>query len=332
MENGKDIQQVFRHVKNSNSNLVIKISTSISDSRNKGFILEIFKSIDIPEKDIIYINKEVIQKEKLDMNKVVLFIYDKAEKNSAKNKIELYNDNKSTTKVNICIHRGIGKYPFIIKPECQDKNENIIINPKESFNISYNNPFVGENINIDDENNQFYVSILCDNPIKYSFKYEREIELDENQFVDLNHKGEKIFKLSKKINQKKSIYYQINLCENKDSNSNLYYSFNILNQVLIKNDIYQEILLDSIKSFFFQFNSKGNNNAKFKYFYGPANLLKTINNFRKDIYISKTPDDKNLLLRFDSPFKEAIELKIIFISDSQDKLNDFCSLEKFCQN
>ena len=35
IENGKDVQQVLKHAKNSNANLVIKISTSISDSRNK---------------------------------------------------------------------------------------------------------------------------------------------------------------------------------------------------------------------------------------------------------------------------------------------------------
>ena len=330
LENEKDTK-VFKHSKNSNSNLVIKISSSSSDTKNKGFILEIFKGVTESEKEIVYISKEVAEKDNLSVNKVVLFLYDKSEINSAKNKIELYNDNTDGSKVKICIHRGMGKYPFIVFPLCQDEQENIIISPKESFNITYNNPFINSE---EDENNQFYISILADKPIKYRYVYEREIDLDENKYVDLNHVGSKIFKLSKKINQKKSMYYQINICENKNTNSNLKYIFNNSEPISIKNDIYQELLLDSIKSssFLIQFNSEGNNNAKFKYFYGPANLIKTINNFSKDICLSKSSDDKNLVIKFVSPFTEEIEVNILLVSDSQKKFSDLCSLMNFCEN
>ena len=330
LENEKNMQ-ILKHTKNSNSNLSIQIaSLSTTETENKGFILEIFKSIDILEKEITYIDKEV-EKDKLEMDKVILFIYDKNEINSAKSHIILQNDNQANRKISICVHSGKGKYPFIIKPICNDEQENIIIKPKENFTLSYNNPYI--NSNIDDENNLFYVSILTDRPISYSYKYEREIYLDENKYVDLNHKGVKIFKLSKKINQKKSMYYQINLCGNNYQNSSIFYTFNNSEPIEIKNDIYQEFSLDTIKSFMIEFNSEnGNKNGKFKYFYGPANLIKTINNFSKEIYISKNNEDNKLLINFETPFTELIDIQIILIADSPDKYDDFCSLMKFCEN
>jgi len=333
-ESEKDFK-VFKHTKNSNSNLVIKISSSASDTKNKGFILEIFKGVAQPENEIIYINKEVEQRDNLPVNKVVVFLYDKNEINSAKNRIELYNDNNDgNSKVKICIHRGRGKYPFITLPICENEEETIIISPKGSFNISYNNPFINSD-GEDDENNQFYASILVDKEVKYRYMYEREIDLDENKYVDLNHVGNKIFKLSKKINQKKSIYYQINICSNNSTNSNpnLNYIFNNSEPISIKNDIYQELLLDSIKSsFLIQFYSEVSNNAKFKYSYGPANLIKTINNFSKEICLSKSSDDNKLIIKFISPFTEEIEVYILLVPDTPSKFNDFCSLMNFCEN
>jgi len=73
LEKGKDIK-VFKHSKNSYSNLVIKISLSSSDSKNKRFILEIFKGVTESEKEIIYIGKEVAQKNSLSVNKLFIFL------------------------------------------------------------------------------------------------------------------------------------------------------------------------------------------------------------------------------------------------------------------
>ena len=51
--------QILKHTKNSNSNLSIQIaSLSTTETENKGFILEIFKSIDTTENNIIYIDKK----------------------------------------------------------------------------------------------------------------------------------------------------------------------------------------------------------------------------------------------------------------------------------
>ena len=331
LENEKDIQ-IFKHNKYSDTKLKIFISYLAEKDKNedKGFILEIFKSIDIDEKDIIYIEKEV-EKDKLEMDKVILFLYDKNEINSAKSKIELYNNNQADRAISICVHRGKGKYPFIIKPLCHDEQENIVIKPKENLTLTYNNPY--NNQKIDDENIQFYMSVLIDRPISYSYKYEREIFLDENQYIELNHKGNKIFKLSKKINQKKSMYYQINLCENKYKYSGLSYSINKSEQIFISSDIYQEVPLDSIKTYLLEFNSeKGNQNGTFKYFYSKSNLIKTIENFSKEISISKNLENDKLLIKFEIPFTEIVNIKILLIKNSQEKYNDFCSFMRYYKN
>jgi hypothetical protein len=162
------------------------------------------------------------------------------------------------------------------------------------------------------------------------------VKTGENEYTQLNHKGIKIFKLSKKINQKKSMYYQINICGNHNSDSKLKYIFNNSESITIKNDIYQEFSLDSIKSYIIQFDSEttgNNNNGLFKYFYGQANLLKTINNFSKEIFISKNTKNNNnqLVFKFQSPFNDMIDIKIILISDSQEKYDDICSLIKFLE-
>ena len=82
-----------------------------------------------------------------------------------------------------------------------------------------------------------------------------------------------------------------------------------------------------------EFNSEtGNQKGNFKYFYGPANLIKTINNFSKEIYISKNSEKDLFIIQFESPFTGLLNIKIILIWDCPDKYDDFCSLRQFCEN
>ena len=328
LESEKDLQ-VFTHSKNSMSKLDIKIlSSNETETENKGFILEIFKSIDVERNSIIYIDIEV-EKDIIEEYKTAFFIFDKNEINSANSKIELFNDNRNQQKTKLCIHRGKGKYPFIIKPKCTDEQENIIIEPKGNLTLTYNNPYK----NADDDNNVYYISIFTDSKISFSYKYEREIFLDENIYYDLNHKGNKKFKLSKKINQKKSIYYQINLCGNKYQNPNLLYKISNSDKIPIKHDIYQEFPLDTIKSYQMEFNiENGNQKGTFKYSYGPANLIKTMTKFSKEIFLSKNSGNDKLLISFISPFNDLVEVNIILIAGSSEKYEDICGLRKFFEN
>ena len=322
--------QIFKHEKNSESNILIKINSNNSneDLKNKGFILEIFKSIDILEDNIIYIEKETKQeKNDLDANKVAIFIYDKNEINSAFNKIELFNTyNDNTTKIKICVSSGKGKYPYMVKPLCNDEEENIIINPGESFVLDYNNPYINNNY---DENDQFYIIICSDKNLKYSYNYERKIKIEQDKYENINHKGNKIFKLLSEKHDKKSMYYQINVCENK--NNNLYYTINNSEKIPIKNDIYQECSLDQIKSFLVEFEGDGTQTAKFKYYYGSDKLLQKIEKFSKEICLSKSDDNNHLLIKFQTPFVQQIDVKIILVQGVTEKYKNYCEFEKFCK-
>ena len=324
-------EQFFKHSKGIDSEILIKINSNNNNtndnSDNTGFILEIFKGIDLAEEKIKYIEKETEQ-EDLSADNIITFIYSKDEINSANNKIELYNtNNDKNSKIKICIFSGKGKYPYILKPVCKDEDEYLIIKGGEKLDLTYNNPYTDGTY---DENQQFYVIIMPDKNIKYSYGYEREIKLNEEQYTNINHNGKKIFKISNQKHNKKSIYYQINVCENK--NSNFYYTINNSEKSLIKNDIYQECPLQEFKSFLVEFEGDGEQKAKFKYFYGPDKLLNTIEQFSKDIYLSKNDNNKELLIEFQTPFVQQIDIKIIFASEMVDKYKDFCSFEKFCKD
>ena len=324
--------QTFIYSKNSDANTLIKINsnnnianinTNNNATSNKGIILEIYKGIDIVNESIIYIEDET-EKGDLSSNSMISFIYSKKEINSAYNKIQLLNTNTQSTKINLCIRSGKGVHPFISKPVCTEEKEYIILEPGQSLNLTYNNPYLDGKF---DE--PFYVSLISDNNIKYSYGYERQNKLEQEIYAYLNHNGKKILKLSNQKHDKKSIYYQINVCENK--NSNFYYIINNSEKILINNDIYQECSLDDIKSFLVEFEGDGEQKAKFKYYYGSDKLLNKIEKFSKNIILSKSDDDKGLLIIFQTPFVQQIDVKIIFGSGIEQKYKDICSFEKDCK-
>ena len=256
---------------------------------------------------------------------MILFIYSKKEINSAFNKIQLLNENNAQAKINICIRSGKGVYPYISKPLCTEENEYIIIEPGQSLNLTYNNPYTDGKF---DE--PFYVSLISDNDIKFSYGYERQIKLEQNIYENLNHNGKKILKISSQKHDKKSMYYQINVCENK--NSKFYYNINNSGKTLIKNDIYQEYSLEDLSSYLITFEGDGEQVAKFKYFYGSEDLLNKIEKFSKNINISKNGDEKGVLISFQAPFVQQIDIKIIFALGFEEKYKNVCSFETFCKN
>ena len=48
--------------------------------------------------------------------------------------------------------------------------------------------------------------------------------------------------------------------------------------------------------------------------------------------LSKNDNNKELLIEFQTPFVQQIDIKIIFASEMVDKYKDFCSFEKFCKD
>ena len=326
----ENLIQAFQYSKNTDSNILVRINsnnvvnTNDNTKGNKGVILEVFKGIDILNENILYIEDET-EKGDLSSNKMILFIYSKKEINSAFNKIQLLNENNAQAKINICIRSGKGVYPYISKPLCTEENEYIIIEPGQSLNLTYNNPYTDGRF---DE--PFYVSLISDNDIKFSYGYERQIKLEQNIYENLNHNGKKILKISSQKHDKKSMYYQINVCENK--NSKFYYNINNSGKTLIKNDIYQEYSLEDLSSYLITFEGDGEQVAKFKYFYGSEDLLNKIEKFSKNINISKSGDEKRLLISFQTPFVQQIDIKIIFALGFEEKYKDVCSFETFCKN
>ena len=91
---------------------------------------------------------------KLQADKILFLEYDK--KNSTQVDLRLYNEENDD--VNICIHTGLGIYPYLIKPECT-KEQIINLKKNEYLNLIYENPINNEvmskNINSD---NHFYIS------------------------------------------------------------------------------------------------------------------------------------------------------------------------------
>ena len=325
-----NLMQTFIYSKNSDSNILIKINsndniasinTNNNTTSNKGIILEVYKGIDINNESIIYIQEET-ENGDLSSNSMISFIYSKKEINSAYNKIQLFNTNKKN--INLCIRSGKGVHPFISKPVCTEENEYIIIEPGQSLNLTYNNPYLDGKF---DE--PFYVSIISDKNIKYCYGYERQNKLEQDIFANLNHNGKKILKLSNQKHDKKSIYYQINVCENK--NSNFYYIINNSEKILINNDIYQECSLNDFKSFLVEFEGDGEQKAKFKYYYGFDNLLNKIEKFSKNIILTKSDDEKGILIIFQTPFVQQIDVEIIFGSEIEQKYKDICTFENYCK-
>ena len=103
-------------------------------------------------------------------------------------------------------------------------------------------------------------------------------------------------------------------------------------KILINNDIYQECSLNDIKSFLVEFEGDGEQKAKFKYYYGSDKLLNKIEKFSKNIILSKSDDEKGILIIFQTPFVQQIDVKIIFGSGIEQKYKDICSFEKNCKN
>ena len=48
---------------------------------------------------------------------------------------------------------------------------------------------------------------------------------------------------------------------------------------------------------------------KFKYYYGADKLLQKIEKFSKEIYLTKSDDNKYLLIKFKTPFIQKLMLK-----------------------
>jgi len=321
----------LKHEKNNNSPLNISLPNDyvITDDLTNSLILEIIKEINI-EKNLIKIQKSNIENSKLNAMNYLFVEYD--QKSSTLMKIILKNDD-FISNAKICIHKGYGVYPYLIKPIC-DSDEFLILGKNENLILTYENPYLSslsDKITIE---NPLYISIFTDTKITYSLTYEKYSSLNiSDGYKDIDVDGQEIIQLEKREDFP-AIYYQINICQ--DFNNNLqdysltnpifsYYfdkkdNSNIIN---IKSNIYNEYHPESEKPKI-TFISNGAIKGKFKYTYGEMNKLKYKESFSRKINAEQ--NKKLLKLSMESPFIGNLTFTVIIINSDFEKYEGYCGL------
>ena len=306
----------------------------ISNENGNYLILEIIKEIGI-EKNNIKIYKSNIQNSVLEAQKYLFFEYE--EKSSSQ--INIILKNNEIKDANICVHKGYGIYPYLIRPYCE-QDEVIVLKQNEEINLIFENPYLSNEIkNINNNDNPLYISVYSDNLINFSYEYEKYSILNiTNKYKDIDFKGKEIIQLGNTKNYP-SIYYQINLCQ--DINSNFpKYSFEkpLLNYYFSKKEpeinniyknIYKEEKINSNNPKII-FNNDGNLKAKFKYIYGNENKLNYNENYSKKITVEQ--NKKILKISLESPFNGDIIVNIILITSDFDQYNGYCDLIDLYEN
>ena len=326
----------LKHETNMTSSLKFLLTDydDISNENGNYLILEIIKEIGI-EKNNIKIYKSNIQNSVLEAQKYLFFEYE--EKSSSQISIILKNNEIKDS--NICVHKGYGIYPYLIRPNCE-QDEVIVLKQNEEINLIFENPYLSNEIkNINNNDNPLYISVYSDNLINFSYEYEKYSILNiTNKYKDIDFKGKEIIQLGNTKNYP-SIYYQINLCQ--DINSNFQeYSFEkpLLNYYFSKKEpeinniyknIYKEEKINSNNPKII-FNNDGNLKAKFKYIYGNENKLNYNENYSKKITVEQ--NKKILKISLDSPFNGDIIVNIILITSDFDQYNGYCDLIDLYEN
>ena len=312
----------LKHDKGTNAilNIFLKDYSDIPNQQCNSIILEIIKEIDIDE-NLIKIQKSPVEDSTLLPEQFLFFEYEN--RRSPQSKIILKNEeNKNAT---ICIHKGYGIYPYLIKPICEN-NEYINLKQNEELILTYDNPYISpvtQNINCID--NPLYIGIYTDNKIKYNYLYEKySIYNTNNGYKDINFNGKEIIELEQNKNFP-MMYYQIVLCLDFDNNIEKYsYNDSLFNYYFDKKD---NIEITDVKKYILKeyelhtdnpvivFNTNGELLGKFKYKYGDKNKLNYYNdNYSNKINLSQ--ENNILKISVESPFRGDITLSILLINSN----------------
>ena len=321
----------LKHEKNNNSPLNISLSNDhvITDDLTNSLILEIVKEINIDQKSI-KIQKSFIENSELNAMNYLFVEYE--QKSSTQMKIILKNDDIMSN-AKICIHKGYGVYPYLIKPIC-DSDEFLIISKNEQLILTYENPYLSSLSNNIMIENPLYISIFTDTKITYSLSYEKFSSLNCSEgYKDIDINGQEIIQLENREDLP-SIYYQINICQ--DFNNNLQ-DYSLINPIFsyyfdkkdnsdiidIKSNIYKEYQSKSEKPKI-TFISNGAIKGKFKYTYGQMNKLKYNESYSRKINAEQ--NKKILKLSMESPFIGNLTLTAIIITSDFEKYDGYCGL------
>ena len=329
------------HEKDVDYDLNIKLNVYydlINVPKQQELIIEIIKEIDI-EKNLLKLEKS-IENAILQSKKYYFFEY--SQKDSSQVQITLKNENDNIC--DICIHKGYGVYPFLIKPICEE-DDFINLSQNQEINLIFENPYLSPfSKNINSIDNPLYISIYSDNNIKFSYVYEKYSTFNINgNYKDINFNGKEIIQLENHKNFP-IIYFQINLCQ--DINNNFQeYSFTkpIFNYYFDKKENYEvnDINSNIIKEYELHsenpkiiFYGDGALKGKFKYIYGNKNKLNYNDNYSKKINVMQ--NKKFLKMSVESAFYGEITMNAIIITSDLEKYNGYCEIidlyEKFKNN
>jgi hypothetical protein len=296
-------------------------------------IIEIIKEIDI-DKNKIKIQKSSVESSMLSAYQFLFLEYE--QKSSTQSKIIIKNIENEN--INICVHKGYGVYPYLIKPICES-NEYINLKKNEELILTYDNPYLSPiSQNINNIDNPLYISLYANDTIKYSYVYEKYSNFNmSNGYKDINFNGKEIIQLEKR-RVLPTIYYQIYLCQDFNNNIQEYpfnkplfiYYFDKKENIEINNvnkNIFKEYELHTDNPIIV-FNTDGTLKGKFKYEYGDKNKFKYFNyNYSKKI---NTSQNKNILkISVESPFPGNITIVVIIITSDFSKYNGYCEVIDF---
>ena len=330
------------HEKDVDYDLNIKLNVYydlINVPKQQELIIEIIKEIDI-EKNLLKLEKSNIENAILQSKKYYFFEY--SQKDSSQVQITLKNENDNIC--DICIHKGYGVYPFLIKPICEE-DDFINLSQNQEINLIFENPYLSPSAkNINNIDNPLYISIYSDNNIKFSYVYEKYSTFNINgNYKDINFNGKEIIQLENHKNFP-IIYYQINLCQDINNNFQEYsftkpifnyyfdkkenYEVNDINSNIIKE---YELHSDNPKIIFY---GDGALKGKFKYIYGNKNKLNYNDNYSKKINVEQ---NKNFIkIAVESAFYGEITMNVIIITSDLEQYNGYCEIidlyEKFKNN
>ena len=329
----------LKHEKGENPIIYISLKeVTESKKKEKGVILEIIKNLDI-DNNLIEIKNNNIFNSILPSNKFLFTEYDKKDSD----RINLIIYNVENDDANICIHRGAGIYPYLIKPTCTDED---LINLKksESISLSYENPFNNNGLINFNSDNKFYISLSSNRDIKYDFVYEKFSEFNQNtEYKNLDFSGKEIVQLNN--NQRYPyIYYQINICQDF---SNIF-QFDSGKPILFQyyfEDKKNEIILNDIKTDIYKSYKFKNNESKkpniiftksdsikgkFKYTFSSVSNFNFNEQFSKEIKLEKNID--KITLHFETPFQGNLIIYCLFIISDLDKYNNLCPVIDLFEN
>jgi len=329
----------LKHAKGENPIIYISLKEiGESKKKEKGIILEIIKNLDI-DNNLIEIKKNNVFNNFLAHNK---YLFAECDKNDY-TRINLIIYNVENDDTNICIHRGYGIYPYLIKPKCTNE-EFINLKKSESISLIYENPLNNNGMNNINTDNKFYISLYCNKNIKYDFLYEKfSVFKENNEYKNLDFSGKEIIQLENNQGYP-YIYYQINICQ--DFNNIFQYDSKeqFLFQYYIE-DKKNEIILNDIKTDIYKsykFKNKENKKAniifikgdsikgKFKYTFSSVSIFNFNEKFSREIKLEQKMN--KITTHFETPFQGNLIIYFLFIISDLDKYNDICSVIDLFEN